>query len=87
MDQISDNQEKEHKIQEFIRQNFPAAQQRDIAVDELLLGANIIDSIGILQIVTYLEEEYDIMVEDDEFIPDNFQSISHIANFVQSKLI
>lgn len=79
------NQGLKLKIRAFILENFPIARRQDISDDALLLGSGIIDSIGILQIVTFLEDEFAITVDDEEFIPENFQTIAHIAKFVQSK--
>lgn len=85
MTQNVHSQDLKLKIRKFILENFPIAKRQDISDDGLLLGSGIIDSIGILQIVTFLEGEFAITVDDEEFIPENFQTIAHISTFVQSK--
>lgn len=85
MTQTINIQDIKAKIRTFILNNFPRARQKSFSDEDLLLGNNIIDSMGILEIVTFIESEFVITVDDEEFMPENFQSIAHLANFVQSK--
>jgi acyl carrier protein len=52
---------------------------------ESLLERGVIDSLAVLQLVTFLQERYDIQVSDDEMMPDNFDSIDAMADFVSAK--
>ena len=52
----------------------------------ILLDKGVIDSTGVLELVAFLEERYEIKVEDDEVIPDNLDSVSNIAAYVEKKL-
>jgi acyl carrier protein len=54
--------------------------------DEDLLGQGIIDSLGIIKVITALERSFGIKVVDEEVVPDNFQSVSSIARFVEQKM-
>ena len=54
--------------------------------DASFLEEGIIDSTNILEIIMFIEENYDISVEDDEILPDNFDSIDKIAAFVTAKV-
>jgi acyl carrier protein len=54
--------------------------------DESLISNGVIDSLGILRLVAFLEEEFTIRVEDDEVIPENFQTINAMRELVESKL-
>jgi acyl carrier protein len=53
--------------------------------DEDLLAADLIDSLGITELVTFLESTYGIKVADEDLTPDNFRSIDAIAAFVARK--
>ncbi len=53
--------------------------------DEDLLDQRIIDSLGILKLVTFLEEAEDIQVHDEDIIPENFQSLNSMVRFVERK--
>jgi len=54
--------------------------------DESFLKRNLIDSTTIMEIVLLVEANFGIEIQDNEIIPDNFDSVSKIANYVRSKL-
>jgi acyl carrier protein len=58
---------------------------RTIAPDEDLLARGVIDSLGVTQLVAFLEDRYAIRVTDDELIPGNFRSLSRIEGFIVRK--
>ena len=72
------------RIRTFVAQSFPRA--RNAGDDEGLLENGFIDSLGILQVVAFLENEFQITLTDEELLPENFNSISSIASFTESKL-
>ena len=53
--------------------------------DEDLLAADLIDSMGIQQLVTFLEANFGITVADEDLVPENFRSVESIADFVARK--
>lgn len=53
--------------------------------DESLLERGILDSLGLLRVLGFLEQEYQVTINDDEVIPENFQSINAIAAFVEKR--
>ena len=54
----------------------------DVTDGSSLLEAGIIDSLGVLTLVAFIEERYRLHVEDDELMPENFESIEAVASFV-----
>ena len=72
------------RIRAFIVARFPLARQ--LRNDELLLEKGIIDSQGILEVVVFLENEFEITVHDEDLLPDNFQSVTSMATFAKLKL-
>jgi acyl carrier protein len=54
--------------------------------DEDLLGQGIIDSLGIMKVIAALEKSFGIKIVDEDVVPDNFQSVSSIAQFVEQKM-
>jgi acyl carrier protein len=72
------------KIRTFLIANFPLA--RSMGDEDALLGNGVLDSLGILEVVTFVEREFGITIVDDELLPENFQSISRLATFLQTKL-
>ena len=73
------------QIKRFIVQQFPLARQRDLGHDDPLLESGILDSLGVLDVVTFLENELGLTIADDELLPENFRSISSVAAFVERK--
>lgn len=64
---------------------FITDQGRDLSAisdRQSLLEAGVLDSVGVLALVAFLEQKYGIKVEDDELMPDNFDTIEAIAAFV-----
>jgi acyl carrier protein len=78
--------EHEEKIKNFIVENFLFGNAGDLDADTSFLEEGIIDSTGVLELVSFLEEELSVHVEDDELIPDNLDSISKVATFLVKKL-
>ena len=78
----------EHKqaIREFIIDNFLFGEANGLKDDTSFLEEGIVDSTGILELVTYLEDEFSITVEDEELIPENLDSIDNVANYMQRKM-
>jgi acyl carrier protein len=73
-------------IREFIETSFLFREGRHgLAEDESLLGAGLIDSTGILELVSYLEAEFGIAVQDEEIVPENLDSVSQIVAYVEMK--
>lgn len=74
------------RIVSFIVEKFPLARKRPIVHEDNLLESGIIDSLGILDLVSFLEQEFGIMVGDDELIPENFESVDRLSSFVERKI-
>jgi acyl carrier protein len=73
------------QIQSFIVRTFPAARKRTINEDVQLLESGIVDSLGVLDIVAFLEKSFMIKISDEELTPENFASIKRLAEFVEKK--
>jgi acyl carrier protein len=56
-----------------------------IGPEEYLLSKGIIDSIGILKLTDFLEKEFGIAVDDEDFEPENFKNLRSLERFVESK--
>lgn len=48
-----------------------------------LFDDGIVDSLGLQQLIIYLENEHDVMVEEEHLVPENFETVSGIAALVQ----
>jgi acyl carrier protein len=72
-------------IRKFILEKFPLARKQQIKDSDPLLESGVLDSLGVLDLVSFVEQEFSVHVADDELVPENFQTIDRIAAFVQSK--
>lgn len=73
------------KVRQFIKENFYAASSSDLTDDASLLDLGIVDSTGILEVVAFIEEAFEITVDDAEMLPENLDSIQNIVAFVGRK--
>jgi acyl carrier protein len=72
---------KEFITNELISERSPRA----IEEDDNLMGLGLIDSMGVLQLSAFIEEEFGIEISPEEFTPDNFRSIATIAELIKKK--
>lgn len=74
------------KIKEFLQENYIFDSDNGLDDDESLLENGIIDSTGVLELILFLEENYQIKVNDDEILPENLDSVNNICNFAKIKI-
>jgi len=72
-------------VREFIFKKFPLARKQAMKDSDALLESGMLDSQGVLEVVTFIEEKFSINVVDDDLVPENFHTIDRIAAFVQKK--
>ena len=59
--------------------------ERSFNDEDSFLEKEIIDSTGVLELVSFVEERFGIEVGDEELIPDNFDSINKLGEYVRRK--
>ena len=74
-------------MRQFIIENFLFGEDEGLQKDTSFLENGIIDSTGILELVTFLEETYDITVEDEELVPENLDSIGNVVQYLRKKQV
>lgn len=79
-------QEQKKQIRTFIVENFLFGNADGLKDDTSFLEEGIIDSTGVLELVTFLEEEFNIKVADDDLVPENLDSINNVTAYLQRKL-
>ena len=70
----------------FLQTNFVFDEKKQIADNESLIGAGIVDSTGILEVISFLEETYSVRFLDDELIAENFDSLERVVSFKKKKI-
>ena len=73
-------------IRQFITANFYVADDSSLTDDTSLLESGVVDSTGVLEIISFLEEHFSIKVADAEMVPDNLDSIGKIVTFLSRKV-
>ena len=73
-------------VKEFIIDNFFFGNTSEsFEDDDSFLENGIIDSTGILELIEFIENKFDIKTENDELVPENLDSLNNVARFVQKK--
>jgi len=76
----------ENQIREYISQELASDRIDGQMTDDYpLLERQVLDSMGMFQLVAYLEGEFGVEIEDEELVPANFSTINDIARLVESK--
>ena len=74
------------QVHEFIQRNFLFDDKKTLADDQSLLGSGVVDSTGILELISFLEDTCRVKFDDSELVADNFDSVNKIAQFLNKKL-
>lgn len=78
----------EPKIRTFIAENILFSDKGyPYADDASFLNEGIVDSMNMLQVVTFVEKQFHIRIADEDITPDNFDSVSRLAAYVRSKAV
>jgi acyl carrier protein len=70
------------KVRAFIIENFLFGEDADLKDDTSFLEGGIIDSTGVLELIEFLEEEFNIEIDDEDMIPENLDSLDSLEKFV-----
>lgn len=73
------------RIRSFILEKFPIARRKGLTNGDPLLDSGIIDSLGVLDLVAFIEKEFGVSMSDDELVPENFHNVDALVAFIQAK--
>ena len=74
------------QVRQYIVENFLFSDNGDqLPGDVSFLEEGIVDSTGVLELVMFVEETFNVTVKDEEIIPDNFDSVNRLARYIRSK--
>jgi len=75
-----------NEVRQFLLDNYMmGGSEDDIGDDVSFLDLGIIDSTGVLELVSHLEQTYEVQVGDHEMIPENLDSLNKIQSFLAEK--
>jgi acyl carrier protein len=73
------------QVRSFVTTNFYVPDPSALADEASLLDQGIIDSTGVLEVISFLEDTFGLTVDDSEMLPENLDSIERISSFVAKK--
>jgi acyl carrier protein len=74
-------------VKSYILENVLYGADEDaLSYEDSFLEKGLIDSTGIMEIVSFIEEEFNISVYDEELIPENLDSINNLSRFIKGKI-
>lgn len=74
------------QIRNFVITTFLLGERDRLQDDDSFLDQGIIDSTGVLEMISWIEETYGIEVTDGELVPDNFDSVNRVSAYLAKKL-
>ncbi len=74
------------RVREYVIENLLVSdEEAGFTDDQSFLETGMIDSTGILEVIVFLENEFEIEIDDEEMVPENLDSVASIGRFVLSK--
>jgi acyl carrier protein len=78
----------ENQVKTYILENFLFSNNGyELAEDASFLEEGIVDSTGVLELVMFVEETYNITVQDEEIVPENFDSVAQLTAYIRRKQV
>ena len=74
------------QVRQYVMENFLMGAGLELADDESFMKSHVIDSVGVLELIAFLESRFRIKVEDDEMVPDNLDSLNGVGRYLARKL-
>jgi len=75
------------QVRQYIADNFLFSEDGyQLSDDVSFLEEGIVDSTGVLELVMFVEETFNVTVEDEEIVPENFDSVSRLAAYIRHKI-
>lgn len=75
----------QERVRRFVLESFYVSDPKVLTDDVSLIDSGIVDSTGMLEVILFLEAEYGFHVDDQETVPENLETISRIAAYVDRK--
>jgi acyl carrier protein len=81
-----DQTEVQNVVSKFIKETYLYwTEDFDLQADHSLMGGGIVDSTGILELAAFIESTFGITINDDEFVPENLDTLNAIGAFILRK--
>lgn len=78
--------EAKDQVRDYIVENFLFGDAEPLTNDSMsLLDGGIIDSVGVMELVAFLEQDFEISVADDDLVPENLDSVDNLVAYITRK--
>ena len=74
------------EIADYVRENILFGDGEKLTPDVSFQESGILDSTGLLEIITFVEERFGVQITDSELVPENFDTLRKVSAFVERKL-
>ena len=84
---MTQNDEIKNKLKAFIAEVFLVGDEnQELNDSDSFMQTGVIDSTGVLELASFIEQEFNFTIEDDEMTPGNLDSISNLVTFISRKI-
>ncbi len=75
------------QVRQYMVDNFlMGADELPLGDDESFMEQQVLDSFGVVELVSFIEKTFRIKVEDAEMVPENLESVNGVVRYLQAKL-
>ena len=74
--------DREQVLLDYVKDEIARGRAPSLQAGDDLLSSGILDSLGILQLVGFIEEQFGIQIPDEDVVFENFQSIAALSNYL-----
>jgi len=75
----------EQTLQKYITETLLLGKKASVGINESLINSGALDSLTLLELIAYVEKQFDIEVRESEMVPENFQTIAAITALIDRK--
>lgn len=72
----------EEAVRQFLSENFILEDAQSLDADESLTQAGVLDSMGVLELIMFIEERFGLTVPDEDTLPENLDSVARIVGYI-----
>lgn len=77
----------EQTIIKYIEEELASEDIEDgLEIDDDLLGSGILDSLGMVKLITFIEEKFSVTIPPEDMVIENFMTVENIVEYLQTKL-
>jgi acyl carrier protein len=77
--------DKQAVLMDYVKKELMKGRNANLTTEDDLLSAGIIDSLGVLQLVGFIEERFGYQVPDEDVVYENFYSVQALANYLDKQ--